>query len=93
MITSNIFSVKKYHHCLQTIKPYLVTEEELILTKVKLASIYQENARLHNTLDKIWRLAPSGAALAANHKSAAELALAVADTITHDVEVLRGTKL
>lgn len=62
-------------------------EEELILTKFKLAEVYKENAKLHNTLNTVYTTWFKGAATKTNinHKSAAESALASADAITMEV--------
>jgi hypothetical protein len=66
------------------------TDKELFMTKNKLASIYRDNAKLHNTISQFYRTfakkkpSEKGVALIAKHNSAAKRALAAADTITRE---------
>jgi hypothetical protein len=82
------------HHLfiLQIIKPYLDTDEEMFITKVKLATTYQENAMLHKTLNKLYTssfASEEQAVLAAKHDNAGELALAAADIIAKEADELK----
>ena len=60
------------------------------MTKIKLAAIYKENATLHNTLDNVYSTWFKGAETktSISHKSGAELALAAADTVIKEADIL-----